>query len=83
MQISIVSSLTPDDERRCAAAFFRTICSLLDLLPIAYSVRVKTSGKTLNHTHSPTERRAPGFPERAASFPDEPPFHIGTGPDSR
>ncbi len=56
MQISIVSSLTPEDERRCAAVFFKTICSLLDLLSIAYSIRVTTaSGKALTRTHSPGE----------------------------
>jgi hypothetical protein len=54
MRISIVSSLTPEDERRCAAVFFRAACSLLDLLPIAYTIQVTTTaGKSFNRTRAP------------------------------
>ena len=59
MQISIVSSLTPEDEAHCAAVFFKTICSVLNLLPVAYAFRVTTtSGKVLRHTHSPGDSHA-------------------------
>ncbi len=79
MQISIVSSLTPEDERRCAAAFFRTICTLLDLLPVAYSVRVTTaSGKALTRTHAPNdaETHAPTVAHPAGRPADQPPFPL-------
>ncbi len=78
MQISIVSSLTPEDERRCATVFFKTICSLLDLLPVAYSIHVTTaSGRALTRTHSPSEAAGrqmpdlPGAPDPAARFDED------------
>jgi hypothetical protein len=53
MEMSLVSSLTADDERRFAIALLRTISSLLDLFPIAYSVRITTlSGRAYTHTHA-------------------------------
>lgn len=86
MQISIVSSLTPEDERRCAAAFFRTICTLLDLLPVAYSVRVTTaSGKALTRTHSPNdaESHAPAVSHPTGRPAPDEPFPLGSGNTSR
>jgi len=43
MQIHLVSSLTPDDERRLAPAMLAAIGRVLDRLPVAYSVRVETA----------------------------------------
>ncbi len=56
MEISLISSLTPEDERRLAAALMASMGTMLDLLPIAYSIRIKTtSGKILDRTHVPSE----------------------------
>ncbi len=56
MEITFISSLTPQDERRLAAALMATMGNMLDLLPIAYSIRIRTaSGKVLNRTHAPVD----------------------------
>jgi hypothetical protein len=67
MEIRFVSSLTPEDENRFAGAFAKAIGSLLDLLPITYSLRIETSsGKTFERTHSPFE---PVLQAASASLP--------------
>ena len=43
MEIHLVSSLTPDDERRLAPAMLAAIGRVLDRLPVTYSVRVETA----------------------------------------
>ncbi len=64
MEITFISSLDPEDERRLASALMSTVGSMLDLLPIAYSIRIRTaSGKILNRTHSPSD------PQGADSVP--------------
>jgi hypothetical protein len=56
MEIRLVSSLTPDDEARLAPALMAALTSLLDQLPIRYTVRVETiAGKTYSHDHAPVE----------------------------
>jgi hypothetical protein len=44
MDIHVVSTLTPDDEERVASAMLTALAELLDGLPIAYAVRIQTSG---------------------------------------
>jgi hypothetical protein len=52
MRIEFVSSLTPDDEARCAASLVRLAAQVLDKLPIAYVLRVETAdAKTFSHVH--------------------------------
>jgi hypothetical protein len=54
MEIDFVSSLTSDDENRLAPALLSVLTSLLDCLPIAYSLRVKTTaGLAFEHGHAP------------------------------
>ena len=43
MNIRFTSSLTPEDENRVAPALIKTIAGILDLLPIAYAIRIDTS----------------------------------------
>ncbi len=43
MDIRVVSTLTPDDEERVAAALLAALAELLDGLPIAYAVRIRTT----------------------------------------
>ena len=43
MNIRFTSSLTPDDENLIAPAVIQTLSSILNLLPIAYMIRIDTS----------------------------------------
>ncbi len=43
MNIRFTSSLTPDDENLIAPVVLQTLTSILNLLPIAYMVRIDTS----------------------------------------
>ena len=43
MNIRFTSSLTPDDENLIAPVVLQTLASILNLLPIAYVVRIDTS----------------------------------------
>ena len=70
MDIRMVSSLTPEDEARLAPALMSALTSLLDQLPICYTVRVETTaGRTFHHNHSPVEVAlgddSPDFPADA------------------
>jgi hypothetical protein len=61
MEIRFISSLTAEDENFFAPALLKAVGALLDQLPIAYTLRIETTGaQVLQHSHS-------GFVERAAS----------------
>jgi hypothetical protein len=48
MDIRFVSNMTADDEDRLAEPLLNLVCSVLDQLPIAYSVVIETvSGTTV------------------------------------
>ena len=52
MEIRFVSSLTAEDEDAYAPAVLKAVSSLLDQLPIAYTLRIETSGaQVYQHTH--------------------------------
>jgi hypothetical protein len=52
MNIRFVSTLTADDENQIAPALIKAVGALLDQLPIAYTVRIETTGaQTFQHTH--------------------------------
>jgi len=64
MNIRFVSTLTAEDEAHFAPALLRAVGSLLDQLPIAYTVRIETTGaEVFQHTHpAPTASyEAPQF----------------------
>jgi len=44
MDIHVVSTLTMEDEERVADALVAALAELLDGLPIAYALRIQTSG---------------------------------------
>jgi hypothetical protein len=44
MDIHVVSTLTVEDEDRVADALIAALAELLDGLPIAYALRIQTSG---------------------------------------
>ncbi|MEP6842312.1 MAG: hypothetical protein ABJA11_02245 [Pseudolysinimonas sp.] len=52
MDIRFVSTLTSEDEANFAPALLRAVGSLLDQLPIAYTVRMETTGgKVFQYSH--------------------------------
>jgi hypothetical protein len=52
MNIRFVSTLTADDENQLAPGLLKAIAALLDQLPIAYTVRIETTGaQVLQHSH--------------------------------
>ena len=52
MDIRFISSLTSEDEDAFAPAVLKAVSSLLDQLPIAYTLRIETSGaQVYQHTH--------------------------------
>ena len=54
MDIRFISSLTPDDENRIAPALLGAVASVLDTLPITYTLRFETvTGRSFQHGHSP------------------------------
>ena len=55
MDIRFVSSLTAEDENFFAPALVKAIGALLDQLPIAYTLRIETTGaQVFQHTHAGT-----------------------------
>jgi hypothetical protein len=56
MDIRFISSLTPDDENRIAPALLEAVASVLDRLPIAYTLRFETvTGRSFQHGRSPED----------------------------
>jgi hypothetical protein len=52
MEIRFISSLTADDEDLFAPAVLKAASALLDQLPIAYTIRIETTGaQVFQHTH--------------------------------
>jgi hypothetical protein len=60
MDIRFVSSLTADDENNFAPALLKAIAALLDPMPIAYTVRIETTGsQVFQHTHAGAKEPSP------------------------
>ena len=56
MEIRFISSLTAEDENTFAPALLKAVGALLDQLPIAYTMRIETTGaQVFQHTHADTE----------------------------
>ena len=53
MRIEITSTLTQDDENRLASAVLKALSGLMDMLPIAYMVRVETTDEHVLQHMSP------------------------------
>jgi hypothetical protein len=52
MEIRFISSLTAEDEELFAPAVLKAASALLDQLPIAYTIRIETTGaQVYQHTH--------------------------------
>ena len=53
MDIHFISSLTPDDEDRLAPAVLEALKPMLGLMPIAYTIRIRTaSNRIYQHTQT-------------------------------
>jgi hypothetical protein len=53
MEIRFVSSLTAEDENAFAPALLKAVSALLDQMPIAYTMRIETTGsQVFQHTHA-------------------------------
>ncbi|HKV98473.1 MAG TPA: hypothetical protein VJN96_01555 [Vicinamibacterales bacterium] len=75
MNIRFTSTLTPEDENTVAPALLRALSSILDLIPIAYVIRIDTSDAHVYQHSRPTERGGavdeqfrPPKPSQPASF---------------
>jgi len=70
VNIRFTSSLTPEDENLAAAGILKALTGILDLLPIAYTIRIDTSdSQVYQHTGSnvPNKLAAePGHPAHLA-----------------
>ena len=73
MEIRFISSLTADDENQFAPAVLKALSAVLDQLPIAYTMRIETSGSQIfQHTHvvteeTPTPATTPGSSRLSAA----------------
>ena len=62
MLIRFTSSMTAEDENRLAPALLKALSSILDLLPIAYAIRIETSdSQVYQHRSSSDEATVSGL----------------------
>ena len=67
MDIRFISSLTAEDENAFAPTLLKAVGAILDQFPIAYTLRVETTGaQVFQHTHPPFE--APLTPARGVAI---------------
>ena len=66
MEIRFISSLTAEDENVFAPALLKAIGALLDQFPIAYTLRIETTGSQV-FQHSPAPTRAADPPASVAA----------------
>jgi hypothetical protein len=67
MDIRFVSSLTPEDENRLAPALLAAVGGLLDQFPVAYALRIETSGGGVFEYSRPTGEERASAPIRRPS----------------
>jgi len=78
MEIRFISSLTAEDENMFAPALLKAVGVLLDQLPIAYTVRIETTGsQVFQHSHALTELPRPE--SSMASSPTKIPYYMRGG----
>jgi hypothetical protein len=58
MEIRFISSITAEDEARIAPALIEFVGSILDSLPVAYTLRIETAAGLTFHRSHPTSRPA-------------------------
>ena len=72
MDIRFISSLTAEDENTFAPAVLKAVSAILDQLPIAYTMRIETTGaQVLQHTQGVSEEsNGSGVSTAGAKFID-------------
>lgn len=74
MDIHFVSTLTPEDEDHYAPAVLNAVKAILDLMPIAYTLRIETANsRVFQHTKSDVALE----PHASDDLEDEPAFVPG------
>lgn len=73
MNIRFTSSLTPEDETMIAPRLMEAIGGLLDLLPIAYVIRIDTSDARTYERYGPNGERDHGERSAERQKPDRRP----------
>ena len=60
MDIRFISSLTAEDENAFAPALLKAVGAILDQFPIAYTLRIETTGaQVFQHTHPSFDATVP------------------------
>jgi hypothetical protein len=60
VEIRFISSLTPEDENTFAPALLKAVGVVLDQFPIAYTVRIETTGAQIfQHSHAARDPQIP------------------------
>jgi hypothetical protein len=63
MDIRFISSLTAEDENTFAPALLKAVAAVLEQFPIAYTLRIETTGaQVFQHTHPSFEGALPAAP---------------------
>ena len=62
MNIRFTSSLTPDDENMIAPALLSALAGILDLMPIAYMIRIDTADARVYQHSGPISPPHAGTP---------------------
>ena len=65
VNIRFTSSLTPEDENALAPAILAALSGILDLLPLAYVIRIDTADAQVFQRSSPHRLR----PDQSAALP--------------
>ena len=73
MDIHFISSLNPDDEDRLAPAILAALRPMLELMPIAYTVRIRTSS---NNVYQHTRAELEGPPAASADAGQDAAFRV-------
>ena len=77
MEIRFISSLTADDENSFAPALIKAVGALLDQLPIAYTIRIETTGaQVYQHTHAVPDDRSHADAHDNGSNGSRVPYHL-------
>jgi len=57
LNITFTTTLTSEDENRIAPALLKTLASILDLLPVAYRIRIDTTDARTYQVTGPADRK--------------------------
>jgi hypothetical protein len=82
MEIRFISSLTAEDEDLFAPAVLKVVSALLDQFPIAYTIRIETTGaRVFHHAHVAPDEVDQSVLENGARFVASEPYALRRGHD--